>query len=123
MALVRWRVIVFFFLMIRRPPRSTLFPYTTLFRSARTQRVHDGIDRRAEEDACGPAEVDREAAQEHAAEEGFLPNAHQHRTQHAGRRLPDRLRHGVAQLRHHRPTEPAGEHARPDADDADEQPG
>src|SRR3712207_9169891 len=27
------RRIVFFFLMIRRPPRSTLFPYTTLFRS------------------------------------------------------------------------------------------
>src|SRR2546429_4318886 len=27
----------FFFLMIRRPPRSTLFPYTTLFRS----RLHD----------------------------------------------------------------------------------
>src|SRR5260221_7685514 len=27
--------IVFFFLMIRRPPRSTLFPYTTLFRSTR----------------------------------------------------------------------------------------
>src|SRR3712207_7066161 len=27
--------ILFFFLMIRRPPRSTLFPYTTLFRSAR----------------------------------------------------------------------------------------
>src|SRR3712207_7522567 len=26
-------VIHFFFLMIRRPPRSTLFPYTTLFRS------------------------------------------------------------------------------------------
>src|SRR5256885_9762709 len=26
--------ILFFFLMIRRPPRSTLFPYTTLFRSA-----------------------------------------------------------------------------------------
>src|SRR5688572_32166875 len=25
---------VFFFLLIRRPPRSTLFPYTTLFRSA-----------------------------------------------------------------------------------------
>src|SRR2546422_9453855 len=29
---------VFFFLMIRRPPRSTLFPYTTLFRS-RAKRV------------------------------------------------------------------------------------
>src|SRR2546430_11744935 len=27
--------LVFFFLMIRRPPRSTLFPYTTLFRSGR----------------------------------------------------------------------------------------
>src|SRR6266849_9653252 len=26
---------LFFFLMIRRPPRSTLFPYTTLFRSSR----------------------------------------------------------------------------------------
>src|SRR5262245_66023324 len=29
----------FFFLMIRRPPRSTLFPYTTLFRSVRAQVV------------------------------------------------------------------------------------
>src|SRR3712207_7473804 len=28
-------VVFFFFLMIRRPPRSTLFPYTTLFRSGR----------------------------------------------------------------------------------------
>src|SRR5260370_21592779 len=27
------RILIFFFLMIRRPPRSTLFPYTTLFRS------------------------------------------------------------------------------------------
>src|SRR6266446_9953635 len=26
-------ITIFFFLMIRRPPRSTLFPYTTLFRS------------------------------------------------------------------------------------------
>src|SRR5436189_5970625 len=35
---------LFFFLMIRRPPRSTLFPYTTLFRShrlARNEQVHD----------------------------------------------------------------------------------
>src|SRR4030043_1407804 len=31
---------VFFFLMIRRPPRSTLFPYTTLFRSAVGQHAH-----------------------------------------------------------------------------------
>src|SRR5256885_6854135 len=28
-------LLFFFFLMIRRPPRSTLFPYTTLFRSGR----------------------------------------------------------------------------------------
>src|SRR6266542_6939538 len=37
----------FFFLMIRRPPRSTLFPYTTLFRSsgglARHRRVVDAV--------------------------------------------------------------------------------
>src|SRR5437762_8098298 len=31
---------LFFFLLIRRPPRSTLFPYTTLFRSV---RVYDGV--------------------------------------------------------------------------------
>src|SRR2546426_5900927 len=30
---------LFFFLMIRRPPRSTLFPYTTLFRSWVRERV------------------------------------------------------------------------------------
>src|SRR5215469_12700859 len=34
-------VLSFFFLMIRRPPRSTLFPYTTLFRSRRPQRLPD----------------------------------------------------------------------------------
>src|SRR3989442_5951576 len=31
----------FFFLMIRRPPRSTLFPYTTLFRSGRGRVIVD----------------------------------------------------------------------------------
>src|ERR1041385_8452498 len=34
---------VFFFLMIRRPPRSTLFPYTTLFRSADEFRPPDEV--------------------------------------------------------------------------------
>src|SRR2546422_9599081 len=29
---------IFFFLMIRRPPRSTLFPYTTLFRSGKATK-------------------------------------------------------------------------------------
>src|SRR3712207_8968949 len=36
---------IFFFLMIRRPPRSTLFPYTTLFRSnCNRPAVADGPD-------------------------------------------------------------------------------
>src|SRR5437870_6726456 len=30
---------IFFFLIIRRPPRSTLFPYTTLFRSRTSRRM------------------------------------------------------------------------------------
>src|SRR3712207_9273792 len=30
---------IFFFLMIRRPPRSTLFPYTTLFRSRAVKKL------------------------------------------------------------------------------------
>src|ERR1041384_8620532 len=34
MGVVSFLFFLFFFLMIRRPPRSTLFPYTTLFRSA-----------------------------------------------------------------------------------------
>src|SRR5215813_11504170 len=35
----------FFFLMIRRPPRSTLFPYTTLFRSQNEQPFRSAVDR------------------------------------------------------------------------------
>src|SRR2546430_13533985 len=38
---------LFFFLMIRRPPRSTLFPYTTLFRS-RCRLLHPGMRRQAQ---------------------------------------------------------------------------
>src|SRR5256885_12181931 len=40
----RARLLIFFFLMIRRPPRSTLFPYTTLFRSPE-RAEHDLEDR------------------------------------------------------------------------------
>src|SRR5215471_17322641 len=36
----------FFFLMIRRPPRSTLFPYTALFRSRRSRGPHQRMCRR-----------------------------------------------------------------------------
>src|SRR5436190_7945426 len=34
-----YHALYFFFLMIRRPPRSTLFPYTTLFRSRPVRRA------------------------------------------------------------------------------------
>src|SRR5690349_23661637 len=40
---IKERLLYFFFLMIRRPPRSTLFPYTTLFRSdVGSGHAHDG---------------------------------------------------------------------------------
>src|SRR6476660_10287545 len=38
-AILLFSFLFFFFLMIRRPPRSTLFPYTTLFRSAAAVRA------------------------------------------------------------------------------------
>src|SRR6266446_10018395 len=62
-------VVLFFFLMIRRPPRSTLFPYTTLFRSRREARpdlligvgdraAHHGEHRRDAGDPLGRARED-----------------------------------------------------------------
>src|SRR3712207_7466103 len=47
--------LLFFFLMIRRPPRSTLFPYTTLFRSLVERDDHD-LGRQDEVGAHGPAD-------------------------------------------------------------------
>src|SRR5258707_4242257 len=44
---------IFFFLMIRRPPRSTLFPYTTLFRSRKA------VDQRADRVAFGQSDICR----------------------------------------------------------------
>src|SRR2546430_3855891 len=38
-----WLGNFFFFLMIRRPPRSTLFPYTTLFRSRHPRNGRGGL--------------------------------------------------------------------------------
>src|SRR2546430_10649123 len=40
--------LLFFFLMIRRPPRSTLFPYTTLFRSGQEPHLGDHEQRGVE---------------------------------------------------------------------------
>src|SRR5256885_14306076 len=61
-------IVFFFFLMIRRPPRSTLFPYTTLFRSrgatdARIHALHGGRRERRR---------DREREQ-HVADDDRLP--------------------------------------------------
>src|SRR3989475_8549699 len=42
-ALICLYVLFFFFLMIRRPPRSTLFPYTTLFRSRSMEELNNRI--------------------------------------------------------------------------------
>src|SRR5256884_7984181 len=52
--------------MIRRPPRSTLFPYTTLFRSARARGRH-GVDR-----VPAVADLDRRAPLRLVALEVFL---------------------------------------------------
>src|SRR5256884_1367395 len=51
----------FFFLMIRRPPRSTLFPYTTLFRS-------DGAVRPRCRDAGASPGLRRARSEEHTSE-------------------------------------------------------
>src|SRR4051794_41258330 len=62
---------VFFFLMIRRPPRSTLFPYTTLFRSPDGRR-HDVRRGRPGSSASPPAVAPRaqgpERSEEHTSE-------------------------------------------------------
>src|SRR5258706_2629491 len=62
--------VFFFFLMIRRPPRSTLFPYTTLFRSS---VMPAGLGR-----PCGiPAAIDAIAntrSEEHTSELQSLTN-------------------------------------------------
>src|SRR2546422_2803116 len=49
---------LFFFLMIRRPPRSTLFPYTTLFRS-RSEAVHHRPSWKLASPPCVPARLRR----------------------------------------------------------------
>src|SRR2546422_6204846 len=63
--------------MIRRPPRSTLFPYTTLFRSRRQAgQLHDVIGRHLEEPRAGAiargdedgAEFLLERSEEHTSE-------------------------------------------------------
>src|SRR5260221_5157210 len=44
--------------MIRRPPRSTLFPYTTLFRSGKTTRAVESVAEMFGDWPCGPVHTD-----------------------------------------------------------------
>src|SRR5690349_24890638 len=71
--------IVFFFLLIRRPPRSTLFPYTTLFRSMDPEdrngnivlsltRAREEQDWRDAETLLGNQEVYGGRSEEHTSE-------------------------------------------------------
>src|SRR2546426_6624457 len=55
--------------MIRRPPRSTLFPYTTLFRSG----VHAGVHHDAQEAELGAAESRAGPADERVRGDGVHP--------------------------------------------------
>src|SRR5438034_6306569 len=56
----------YFFLMIRRPPRSTLFPYTTLFRSRVSQQALELGEIRGAEREADVARRDRPLAREDA---------------------------------------------------------
>src|SRR3712207_6898696 len=58
--------------MIRRPPRSTLFPYTTLFRSHGGQRqAHQGAKGPEQHLSCGRRDrVDAKRKEEHERERG-----------------------------------------------------
>src|SRR5262245_64692666 len=61
----------FFFLMIRRPPRSTLFPYTTLFRSAEwaARHVRSRAQLREKGRAAGTRErIESARSEEHTSE-------------------------------------------------------
>src|SRR2546430_3542668 len=53
--------------MIRRPPRSTLFPYTTLFRSSRRWQVGYGCDRARRQDPESAPHA-RARSEEHTSE-------------------------------------------------------
>src|SRR5688572_33473342 len=57
-----------FFLMIRRPPRSTLFPYTTLFRSPPVDALGQRPGERRAARLQSQVDVERRASEEHVAD-------------------------------------------------------
>src|SRR3712207_6942810 len=68
--------------MIRRPPRSTLFPYTTLFRSDRDDVLHGGVV------AWGEHETESDLLHASRDRIGFEIDAHPERLQEVGRARP-----------------------------------
>src|SRR6266850_5297174 len=86
-------VAFFFFLMIRRPPRSTLFPYTTLFRSQGPRP--DFLELLGKEEACPPSPfVALDKGVHH-----FLELLRLSRERDDERRGRDKRSHGRAELR------------------------
>src|SRR6266498_5956253 len=85
----------FFFLMIRRPPRSTLFPYTTLFRSERQHRG-ERLDRRALPGTCVLGHRGVHAAVLHLHPTRYGARAAALPLPHARRRAPERPRGRVS---------------------------
>src|SRR5260370_19270368 len=96
----------FFFLMIRRPPRSTLFPYTTLFRSVRPGRIPgDDPLRRGGDPDPGPR------SEEHTSElqshlnlvcRLLLEKKKNHKRKYSGQhhtRIPERVIHSLPEDR------------------------
>src|SRR5215470_20010003 len=85
---------VFFFLMIRRPPRSTLFPYTTLFRSRRAARSHVGRsarpDRRRAAGGAAPGRRGDGRGADHERRQPPAPPPVPRRDRHEPYRLSDR---------------------------------
>src|SRR3712207_3208535 len=82
---------VIFFLMIRRPPRSTLFPYTTLFRSddeaeAVPQTLHEaegrGVGRDRQRAQLEVAAADEAHLRVEAGEQEVVPLVHQVERRH-----------------------------------------
>src|SRR3712207_9536378 len=59
-------VVIFFCLMIRRPPRSTLFPYTTLFRSVERLPLHPALRNRT---PVGALDVEVETGLAHSVDQ------------------------------------------------------
>src|SRR3712207_9263304 len=67
-----------FFLMIRRPPRSTLFPYTTLFRSLEPVAAHERVVEVALPGAHAPDVQGHERAHDVAGPVDVVVDRHLH---------------------------------------------